>query len=239
MPVVHTLKLSSNMGFAGATNAGSQIALERGAELILWLNSDATMAPGSVSTLASYLVDNPKAAAASPAVMTPNEAELQHTTCSFLDRQRLWGVWDSHGLDGPPLKSEWLSGEAMLVRAAALRTIGPLNEDLFFWAEDLDWSLRATERGYELWCVPESRCAHAVAASSTSTIRDYFASRNLLILLRIHSGRSRFGVLRLATKQLYWQTKCAAREKRFRSFPFIFHGTIDGLSTRMRRRYPR
>jgi GT2 family glycosyltransferase len=238
-PTVQLVCLDSNQGFAGATNSGTQLALDRGADAVLWLNSDATMTPGSVAVLRSFLDANPKAAAASPAVMAPDNVNLQHTSCSFSDAKRLWGSWDKAGLDGPPVRSDWLSGEAILVRGSALREVGLLNEHLFFWAEDLEWSLRATKLKFELWCVPEVRCKHAVAGSSSSTVREYFAARNLLILLRLHSGESLLGVTRLGAKQLYWQTKRAVREKRVRSLPFIFVGIADGLSKTMRRRFPK
>ena len=236
---VHFVALDQNRGFAGGTNAGTQLALDLGVKMVLWLNSDAIMLPGSVAKMTGFLSPREEVAAVGPSVLNPDNKTIQHTTCALnYENPPHWASWNKSGTDGGPMPSEWLSGEAMLIRAQALSKVGLLNEDFFFWAEDVEWSLRARRAGFELWCVPEARCLHEIAGSSTSEIRDYFAARNLLLLLRFYSGRRRFGALILGSRELRWQVRKTVREGSFNSIPMIARGIRDGLSPTMRRRYP-
>ena len=235
---IRLIELNENLGFAGATNAGTRLALDEEADLVLWLNSDATMLPGAVHELASFLESRSDAAAAAPAVLDPVSRSPQHTSCTLVDANSLKGHWETHGLDGPPLRSDWLSGEAILLRSSAVASIGLLSDTLFFWAEDLDWSLRATELGYELWCVPTAHCLHHVGGSSASDIRAYFAARNLLILLRTRRGLSRGGALRRGLPQIRYQLRRLAAHRQTRALRFLLLGLSDGLSRDFRRRFP-
>ena len=236
---VHFVSLDENRGFAGGTNAGTKLALELGAKMVLWLNSDATMLPGSVADMTAFLAGREEVAAVGPSVLNSDNKTIQHTTCALnYENPPHWASWNKSGIEGGPMSSQWLSGEAMLIRSQALSKVGLLNEDFFFWAEDVEWSLRARRAGFQLWCVPKARCLHDTAGSSSSKIRDYFAARNLLLLLRFHSGRSKLGVLILGSRQLRWQVRTIVREGRFDSIPMIARGICDGLSPTMRRRYP-
>jgi GT2 family glycosyltransferase len=110
--------------------------------------------------------------------------------------RRLWGgcaaptdlavrapVGDSDGID-----SEWVSGCALLVRLAALPTIGLLDEDFFLYGEDVDWCLRARRAGWRVVYQPAAVVRHDDAPSpATSERRAYFLARNAILLSRRHA----------------------------------------------------
>ena len=54
----------------------------------------------------------------------------------------------------------------MLVPRAALEEVGSLDESLFAYAEDVDWSMRARAAGLTILVVPASVVLHHVSESS-------------------------------------------------------------------------
>ena len=56
------------------------------------------------------------------------------------------------------------TGAAMAVSRAAIDAAGLLDEELFLYAEDLEWCLRIREAGFAVVYVPEARVRHRVSA---------------------------------------------------------------------------
>src|SRR6266496_3740662 len=54
-PAVRVLQLEANAGFAGGCNAGARAALNAGAAVLLFLNNDALIEPGSLPALSAAL----------------------------------------------------------------------------------------------------------------------------------------------------------------------------------------
>ena len=69
-------------------------------------------------------------------------------------------------VDGDMLRSEWLNGCMLLVRVAAIRDIGLMDEGYFLYYEDVDWSLRAKSREWILAVLPQAEGWHKVSRSS-------------------------------------------------------------------------
>jgi len=57
------------------------------------------------------------------------------------------------------------SGAAMLIRREVIDAIGPFDEDLVAFGEDVDLSLRALRAGFSIRSVPEARIHHVLGAS--------------------------------------------------------------------------
>jgi GT2 family glycosyltransferase len=73
----------------------------------------------------------------------------------------------------------------MLFTAKAYERLGLFDEDLFAYAEDTDWSLRARHHGLHALVVPASVVHHAVSGSSggeSSPTSLYYALRNSLVV---------------------------------------------------------
>ena len=73
----------------------------------------------------------------------------------------------------------------MLFTSQAVERVGLFDEDLFAYAEDTDWSLRARSQGLRCLVVPASIVRHAVSASSggeSSPTSIYYSLRNSLVV---------------------------------------------------------
>jgi GT2 family glycosyltransferase len=65
-----------------------------------------------------------------------------------------------------PRRVGWAVGCALLARTETLRRLGPFDERLFMYGEDLDLCLRAGRDGVETWFWPAARVLHHRAHSS-------------------------------------------------------------------------
>jgi GT2 family glycosyltransferase len=82
-------------------------------------------------------------------------------------------------------------GAAVLLRASYLHDIGPFDERLFLYSEDLELSWRGLQRGWRHRYVPRSVVRHVHSATSARLVRAAtLKERNrLLVLLRHGSAR--------------------------------------------------
>src|SRR5262249_15802426 len=53
-----------------------------------------------------------------------------------------------------------VSGCCLLARREVVESIGPLDEEMFGFGEDLDWCVRASKAGWEVWYYPSSIIVH-------------------------------------------------------------------------------
>jgi len=83
----------------------------------------------------------------------------------------------------------------MLIPRAVLDRVGTLDEELFAYAEDVDWSLRARAAGLEILVVPASVVRHRVSAASggaSSPTSLYYALRNGIVVAERYAPRGAF-----------------------------------------------
>jgi GT2 family glycosyltransferase len=102
--------------------------------------------PASLAALAVALV---------PPVAMPRP--LRRAVCPWTDQR--------------PRRTGWAIGACVVAPTATLRRLGPFDERIFLYAEDLDLGLRAADAGIETWFRPDARVLHRGAHSSTQAFR--------------------------------------------------------------------
>ena len=184
-PNFKLLRQSENFGFAEGNNVGLRAATAAGAEAILLLNQDAELQAGTLDLLARYLEQHPKVAAVQPAIFLPDGRVNTLGNCwHYLG----FGYSGGHGLDikEASVRLPWLngrqevpyvSGAAVLVRAAALQQVGFFDPELFLYHEDLELSLRLRLSGWSLALEPAARAIHHYEFSR-SLSKFYYMERN-------------------------------------------------------------
>jgi GT2 family glycosyltransferase len=84
------------------------------------------------------------------------------------------------------------TGSSVLMRRAYLDAVGPLDERLFLYYEDLEHSWRGREAGWRFVCEPAAVTRHVhQAAAGRSPRTDVLIERNRLIVLRRHTSLRR------------------------------------------------
>jgi GT2 family glycosyltransferase len=95
---------------------------------------------------------------------------------------------DDGRFDAPTDVFAWC-GAAVLLRREYLDDVGPFDERLFLYYEDLELSWRGAKRGWQYRYVPTSivRHMHSATSGDGSTLKRYYDERNHLIVLARHA----------------------------------------------------
>lgn len=222
-PDLPILALPDNTGFTGGHNAGMRYFLERDAAYVLLLNNDAVIAPDAITLLVEAAQAHPAAGLVGANICVLEAPETVLSAGGTLDDG--WRVrHEGMGLlrDQMPLApytTAFLSGCAVMASRSTLQQIGLLDDDFFLYFEDVEWSYRARQRGYDLLLVPQAIVWHPDTrrrdvASKRIT---YYAARNALLFARKHNlgWRARVAVwvyhVRMA---LSWSVRPRWRGKR-------------------------
>jgi len=194
---IELIENSENLGFAGGNNSGIKRALKQGFSHVLLLNNDTIVKPDFLGKMMKKFSQNPHLGVVQPLIL-------------FLhDRSQIWsagGKW--HGFLGRAItfgdrKSvdnfkvidrsiDWATGCCMLITRDALLKTGFLNESYFAYFEDVEWSLRFRDQGFEIALAAEARIYHEAGASSKKKHSEgtlspkvfYYHVRNQFFLLR-------------------------------------------------------
>ena len=170
-PSIQVLVQPRNLGFAAANNVG--IRATTGA-LVLLLNSDTVVPPGSIDALIARLHAHPGAAVAGPRLvdgegraelsfgpMISPFAELRQKAI-FALHQRGFGpatAWVERATRRER-RVDWVSGAALLVYRRDAEAAGLLDERYFLYTEDVDFCAAIRARGRDVLFTPAAEITH-------------------------------------------------------------------------------
>jgi GT2 family glycosyltransferase len=163
-----------NIGFTRATNQAIGMSSGR---YILWLNTDTILRYDTLRKLVSFLDDNPRVGVVGPKVLNadgsfqPQCRRGMPTPLSslsymiglpaILPNSRLAnGYLLSHLPNDREIQVAGVSGACLLARRALWEDIGPLDERIFGFGEDLDWCVRAAAKGWGVYYTPSAELTH-------------------------------------------------------------------------------
>jgi N-acetylglucosaminyl-diphospho-decaprenol L-rhamnosyltransferase len=172
--LVTTIELDENIGFGHASNVDLKAVL---APVTMLVNPDVELIDGSPLTLAAEALREPERLLA-PLVLSPDGTRQDTVHPLPASAADLVRVVVSTSVAGPalapwksarPRRVGWAVGCAVAARTATLRRLGPFDESIFLYSEDLDLCLRAAQQGVDTWFWPDVRVLHHQAHSSTKT----------------------------------------------------------------------
>jgi GT2 family glycosyltransferase len=184
-PDVELLRLGENRGFAAGNNHGIRRALDGGADWVLLLNNDAVAPAGVADALARAVT--PRAGMLACKVVFP-DGRVQYAGARFLAWLGYSGrSWTrEHGAQ----TVDRADGAALAVSRVAAERVGLLDEELFAYVEDVEWSLRVRRAGFDIVFVPDAVVVHKGSASTggrTSTANLYYDTRNTIVVCERHA----------------------------------------------------
>ena len=211
-PAVVVIETGKNLGFAGGNNVGIEAALKGGAEFILLLNNDTTVAPDILRALVRAAREYPEAGVFGAKIYF------------FSDPHRLWyagarwifdvssfvhigqGRLDDAQAFGRVQDTDYACGCALFFRASTASSVGMLDERFFILYEEADWCFRARALGFRCLFIPEAKVWHRISTTfggGRSLVYEYFdlrnrllwAERNLALRSRIRVWASTLGIL--------------------------------------------
>ena len=175
------LASEKNLGFSGGNNLG--IAAGEPAEFVLLLNSDAVMHEGSLEHCLRVMDADPEVGAMSCCVLN-TDGSIQNVARRFPSPARVtvsllglpwkwpaafgWGDTEDPGWDRrkEARNVDWLGGAFLFIRSVALGGRVRLDDDFFFYGEDVELCHRIRASGYRCRYDPGASVTHHGGASS-------------------------------------------------------------------------
>lgn len=191
-PDVRLVHLTRNVGFAAGTNVGLRMA--RGKQLLLF-NPDAELLHDALPTLSSFMDERPWVGCVGPRLIYPDGSPqdsafrfpaLGQIVFDFFPaprrilQSRLNG---RYGRADQPHEIDHPLGACMLITREALDDVGLLDEGFFMYCEEVDWCMRAQERGWQIYHHPSAVAIHHSGKSTEQ--------RSGAMFQQLHASRSR------------------------------------------------
>jgi GT2 family glycosyltransferase len=224
-PEVDVVRTEENLGFAEGNNVGMRRALELGADYVLVLNNDVEVDPGFVTPLVEEARRRPDAGALCSKILYMEPDDLIWFAGATFDprsgyngRQIGYRERDD-GRFETVTETDRACGAAMLVSREVLEQAGLFDAELFFYSEDVDWSLRAHRAGYRHYVVPASKLWHKVSVTSggeNSPTTLYYGVRNTTAVCERFAPLGRVGTWRRRAVLLVAHLAQALRSSRKR-----------------------
>jgi N-acetylglucosaminyl-diphospho-decaprenol L-rhamnosyltransferase len=170
-PGVEVVRNETAAGFTRSANRGLRQA--RG-EVLLLLNSDTETGPGTLESLLAALEGDPKLGIVGAALHYPDGSPqwsggqapshawffaLASGLPALLARLPLYRRLKPLEPSGP-VRVDWVTGAALGMRREVWDAVGPLDEGYRFYAQDLDFCVRARRAGWEVAIDPAFRVLH-------------------------------------------------------------------------------
>lgn len=202
------LETGRNLGYAEGNNVGTRHALEKGADFVLVLNNDTTVAPDLLDQLVEAARRTPDAGVFSARVMYFDNPDKVWFDGARWNESLLRLEWPGQGeretnLGTVDHDTDYACGAALFFRAEVARQIGLLDDRFFLVWEEVDWCFRARKAGWRNRVVAAAKVWHKIGVSfgsESSPLRTYFSIRNELLWFSRHAPLS--ARLRLWTKNL-------------------------------------
>jgi len=191
-PIVF-MQIDENLGYAGGNNVGMRYALDTlGADYVWILNNDTVVEPRALAELVA-LAESDRTTGVIGAKLL---SYWQPAVIQALGGGSLRGGIDtqigrnqsSHPREHEEIDLDHVVGASMFVRAAAIRSVGYIDERYFLCREETDWCIKMRQANWNLVYCPTAIVWHKEGASigHKSELHDYYAIRNLFFLVQEH-----------------------------------------------------
>ena len=167
-PRVAIIENGENRGFAAAVNQA--LGNDESVYSVL-LNTDAVLLKDAISILHAFMEQHKDVGIAGAQLQRPDGAK-QHSYDNYptlatelLNKSLLRWLFPGR-YPGKrqtctrPTEVESVIGACLVIRNEAVRQIGKLDEDYFFFLEETDWCYRMRKAGWRVMHVPDARVVH-------------------------------------------------------------------------------
>jgi len=218
-----------NLGYCGGNNIVLRLAIERGASYVWLFNHDAEPAPGALDRLVAVMEADPRIGLASPVLYHDDDRNKVWNAGGYFLVNQAWSHWFADADEAVAHEAAHpdqikLAGTALLIRVAMARELGVLDERLFAYAEDADYSFRAAKLGYLRTLVRDAAVYHQHAPDAVPSAHVlYYSTRNAMLLWRWHAPP--WAVFRYR----FWSLASTLRAcERYRQRPDLLEASLVG-----------
>lgn len=217
-----------NTGFSGACNISQKHAEQHGIDFQWFLNTDTRFPDNCLETLVAEAQNKTSAGILSPIIRCDSPGHPVWVAGGRVDIEDGYFDWFTDENAATQLCSDdpgklIIPGTAMLVRTESFKQIGPMDEKLFAYHEDVDFSIRAERAGISRQLVRGVDILHDHPLGEPIAPHvAYYTQRNALLLLKKHSP------LRVWLRHCYWGLKALQRTRKADQSDAILNARLDG-----------
>lgn len=155
-PQVVLIENKENAGFIKASNQGLRIAQGRYRML---LNDDTITKDSAFDKMVAFMDKTPEAGACG--------AKLLNVDGTI---QRQGGIFGKKFYESKaPVTVDFVIGACLMVRKEVIDKVGLMDENLFFYNDDLDWCMSIRKAGWKIYFYPDAEVVHYGGYSSKRT----------------------------------------------------------------------
>jgi GT2 family glycosyltransferase len=147
-PAVQVIDNAENVGFAKANNQALRLAAGR---YLLLLNNDTFVLGHSLEQMVDFMDAHRTIGALAPKLLDGAALTTQRQGSALSPED-----WTA----AAPRPVKFISGAAFLLRRETYKNVGGLDENFFFYNEDLDWCRRILQNGWQIYYYPEASIIH-------------------------------------------------------------------------------
>ena len=232
-----TFPNQKNLGFTGANNVGIEYAIKNDFEYVMLINNDTEVEKNFINPLIEVLEKNQNFGAAQPLILNYYNRNKVWSAGGFLNK--FFGyTYVIKSPEGIKKNIDWITGCCFFLRTDVIKKIGLLDEKFFAYYEDVDWSIRIKNAGYDLAFVKSSVVYHHGSKSSKNESNEgtlspfvhYLNIRNHIFLLRKNKdvfnsvGVLFFQFFKIVSYSVYFIVRV-----RINKLNMVYKGLVDGL----------
>lgn len=237
---IKLIKNLENSGFAEGNNVGIRHALKSSSpEYVLLLNNDVTVDHEFLSHLISIAEGDETIGIAGPKIYfydRNGRQDILHSIGGVIDYDKGWGTSASGGSEADTgqfnstTDVDFVEGSCLLVKRRVIEEVGLLDSHFFLFWEECDFCARAKRKGYRTVFVPTSRIWHKIGATTTSSVRLYYLTRNRFWFMKKNASKLQYRRFILYALPII----CASLVKKsltgkLSEAKTIFKATVDGI----------
>lgn len=187
---IHFIQTGENLGFSGGNNVGIKWSLVKNADYICLLNNDTVVEKDFLIKLINEMEHDNRIGISAGKIMYFNDKNTIWSAGGFINEIKSLGK--HYGINELEKKCKYeekkqvtfLTGCLQLIRREVFENIGLYDNEYFLYMEDVDFCKRATNAGYKLMYIPDSKIYHKVSSSTggdESPLQLYYIIRNRIL----------------------------------------------------------
>lgn len=190
------IKNKKNLGFAGGVNVGIRYAISQKADYVLLLNNDTFVNEDFLKPLVDFSAVSKDAGIIGPAIKFKKDNRKVYDIGGKVSRVfgRTTHEEVRKVLNRKPAQVDYVSGCAMLIKKNVFEKVGLFDERFFLYYEDVDFCIRAKNKGFLTFVIPEVFIEHELSKTvgKVSSLAVYHQTKSGLQFGKKHFAKSLF-----------------------------------------------
>ena len=239
------IPLGDNQGIATAQNVGIRKSMEARCTHVLLLDQDSALPPDMVKQLLDaeqeLLREGKKVAAVGPMFIDEKTGRFPRAIQHIMRAQEIAGEQNS----GKPVATGWIMASGSLIRSSVFSEVGVMLDELFIDIVDTEWGLRAKNRNFSCYVIPDVLLRHSTGDSVICVLgreiflhnnaRNFYIVRNSTFLLRRRYMGWRWRATAISRIPCYVLVYSWYSDNRFRSFAMLVRAVLNGARGKLGR----